>query len=75
LVLVPYKTYQKNGNSEKIAVTPSHHRVHHATIEDILIKTIGQSLFFWDRWFGTPKELDAVPPFMESQDPQKLGTP
>jgi sterol desaturase/sphingolipid hydroxylase (fatty acid hydroxylase superfamily) len=46
----------KMGFLEKIIVTPSHHRVHHA-INDIYIdKNYGQIFIFWDKWFGTFQE-------------------
>ena len=34
-------------------VTPSHHRVHHATEEKYLDKNYGSSFIIWDRMFGT----------------------
>ena len=34
-------------------VTPSHHRVHHATEEKYLDKNYGSSFIIWDRIFGT----------------------
>ncbi|WP_420459934.1 sterol desaturase family protein [Neolewinella sp.] len=38
---------------EFVFVTPSHHRVHHATEEKYLDKNYGSSLIIWDRLFGT----------------------
>ena len=38
---------------EYFFVTPSHHRVHHATEEKYLDKNYGSSLIIWDRMFGT----------------------
>ena len=38
---------------EFLFVTPSHHRVHHATEEKYLDKNYGSSLIIWDRLFGT----------------------
>lgn len=38
---------------EFVFVTPSHHRVHHATEEKYLDKNYGSSLIIWDRMFGT----------------------
>jgi alkylglycerol monooxygenase len=53
----------KMGWLEKIIVTPSHHRVHHAINEIYLDKNMGQIFIFWDKWFGTfQEELDDVPP-------------
>jgi sterol desaturase/sphingolipid hydroxylase (fatty acid hydroxylase superfamily) len=50
------------GWLEKIIVTPSQHRVHHA-INDIYIdKNYGNIFSVWDRWFGTfQEELDEEP--------------
>lgn len=38
---------------EYVFVTPSHHRVHHATNEQYLDKNYGSTLIIWDRIFGT----------------------
>lgn len=46
----------KMGFLEKIIVTPSHHRVHHAINPEYLDKNYGQIFIFWDRWFGTYQE-------------------
>lgn len=53
----------KLGFLEKIIVTPSHHRVHHA-INDIYIdKNFSQIFIVWDKWFGTfQEELEEEPP-------------
>lgn len=47
---------QKMGWLEKIIVTPSHHRVHHAINPEYLDKNYGQIFIFWDKWFGTYQE-------------------
>lgn len=45
---------------EYIFVTPSHHRVHHASNTRYLDKNMGMFLIIWDRMFGTfQKELPA----------------
>lgn len=50
------------GFLEKIIVTPSHHRVHHAINPVYLDKNYGQIFIIWDRIFGTyQEELDNVP--------------
>jgi hypothetical protein len=50
------------GFLEKIIVTPSHHRVHHAINPIYLDKNYGQIFIIWDRIFGTYQdELDDVP--------------
>jgi alkylglycerol monooxygenase len=52
----------KMGFLEKIIVTPSHHRVHHAINKEYLDKNHGQIFIIWDKLFGTfQEELDAVP--------------
>ncbi|MBY0479856.1 MAG: sterol desaturase family protein [Chitinophagaceae bacterium] len=52
----------KMGFLEKIIVTPSHHRVHHAINKEYLDKNYGQIFIFWDKWFGTyQEELPDVP--------------
>jgi len=38
---------------EYIFVTPSHHRVHHASDEHYLDRNYGSTLIIWDRMFGT----------------------
>ncbi len=50
------------GFLEKIIVTPSHHRVHHAINPEYIDKNYGQIFIFWDKWFGTfQEELPGVP--------------
>jgi len=41
---------------EYIFVTPSHHRVHHASNLRYLDKNMGMVLILWDRWLGTFQE-------------------
>jgi len=43
----------KLGILEYILVTPSHHRVHHASNEIYLDKNYGDVLIIWDKLFGT----------------------
>ena len=43
----------KLGILEYILVTPSHHRVHHASNECYLDKNYGDMLIIWDKLFGT----------------------
>jgi hypothetical protein len=53
----------KMGFLEKIIVTPSHHRVHHAINPEYIDKNHGQIFIFWDKLFGTfQEELPDVPP-------------
>ncbi len=53
----------KMGFLEKIIVTPSHHRVHHAINKEYLDKNLSQIFIFWDKLFGTfQEELKEAPP-------------
>lgn len=53
----------KMGILEKIIVTPSHHRVHHAINKEYIDKNYGQIFIFWDKWFGSfQEELPHIPP-------------
>jgi sterol desaturase/sphingolipid hydroxylase (fatty acid hydroxylase superfamily) len=48
---------------EFIFVTPSHHRVHHASNTAYLDRNMGMALIIWDRMFGTfAEETDENPP-------------
>ncbi|MDH5608422.1 MAG: sterol desaturase family protein [Cyclobacteriaceae bacterium] len=50
------------GLLEKILVTPSHHRVHHAINKEYLDKNLSQVFIVWDHLFGTfQEELADVP--------------
>ncbi|TDE14880.1 sterol desaturase family protein [Dyadobacter psychrotolerans] len=55
--LYPFFTHTqligKLGILEYILVTPSHHRVHHASNEDYLDKNFGDMFIIWDKLFGT----------------------
>lgn len=44
---------RKLGWLEHILVTPSHHRVHHASNARYLDKNMGMCLILWDKLFGT----------------------
>jgi sterol desaturase/sphingolipid hydroxylase (fatty acid hydroxylase superfamily) len=47
---------------EYVIVTPSQHRVHHASNTEYLDKNMGMCLSIWDRMFGTfQEELDDLP--------------
>ena len=46
----------KMGFLEKIIVTPSHHRVHHASNPQYIDKNYGQIFIIWYKWFGTYQE-------------------
>jgi sterol desaturase/sphingolipid hydroxylase (fatty acid hydroxylase superfamily) len=47
---------------EYIFVTPSHHRVHHATNAQYIDRNYGSTFIIWDRMFGTfqPEEEQAI---------------
>ena len=55
-ILVHTQTIKKLGFLEYFMVTPSHHRVHHASNIAYLDKNMGMLLIIWDRIFGTFQE-------------------
>lgn len=62
-IIVHTEYVGKLGWLEYVFVTPSHHRVHHASNIQYLDKNMGMCLIIWDRLFGTfQEELPAVPP-------------
>lgn len=52
-ILVHTEYNVRLGLLEWILVTPSHHRVHHASNIEYLDKNMGMCLIIWDRIFGT----------------------
>lgn len=52
-ILVHTQLINKMGWLEHILVTPSHHRVHHASNPKYLDKNMGMFLIIWDKLFGT----------------------
>jgi sterol desaturase/sphingolipid hydroxylase (fatty acid hydroxylase superfamily) len=52
-ILIHTEFIRKMGWLEYILVTPSHHRVHHASNALYLDKNLGMFLILWDKWFGT----------------------
>jgi hypothetical protein len=52
-ILVHTEHVGKLGWLEYILVTPSHHRVHHASNALYLDRNLGMLLIIWDRLFGT----------------------
>lgn len=50
----------KLGVLEYVFVTPSHHRVHHASNEQYLDKNYGDVFIIWDKLFGTFKKEEEV---------------
>jgi alkylglycerol monooxygenase len=64
------------GFLEKIIVTPSHHRVHHAINPIYLDKNYSQIFIFWDKLFGTyQEELKDVPPVYGITRPVQTWNP
>lgn len=53
----------KLGLLEYIMVTPSHHRVHHASNEQYLDKNYGDMFIIWDKLFGTFAEEKEEPTY------------
>jgi alkylglycerol monooxygenase len=66
----------KMGFLEKIIVTPSHHRVHHALNKEYIDKNYGQIFIFWDKLFGTfQEELPQVKPVYGITRPVRTWNP
>jgi len=64
------------GFLEKIIVTPSHHRVHHAINKEYLDKNLSQIFIIWDKLFGTfQKELPGVEPVYGITRPVQTWNP
>ncbi|MES2005930.1 MAG: sterol desaturase family protein [Bacteroidota bacterium] len=64
------------GLLEKIIVTPSHHRVHHAINKEYLDKNYGQIFIFWDKLFGTfQEELPDIKPVYGITRPVQTWNP
>ncbi|HEV8514385.1 MAG TPA: sterol desaturase family protein [Cyclobacteriaceae bacterium] len=64
------------GFLEKIIVTPSHHRVHHAINPEYLDRNYGQIFIFWDKLFGSyQEELPNVPPVYGVTRPVQTWNP
>lgn len=64
------------GFLEKIIVTPSHHRVHHAVNPEYMDKNLSQIFIIWDKLFGTfQEELKEVPPVYGISRPARTWNP
>lgn len=61
-VLVHTQTVSKLGILEHILVTPSHHRVHHASNAKYRDKNLGMLLIVWDKLFGSFQSEDKREP-------------
>lgn len=71
-ILVVHGTYSffthtqvigKLGWLEHFLITPSHHRVHHASNEKYLNKNYGDIFIFWDKLFGTFQKEEEAPKY------------
>jgi alkylglycerol monooxygenase len=51
------------GWLEYVLITPSHHRVHHASNEKYLNKNYGDLFVFWDKLFGTFQREEEEPQY------------
>ncbi len=66
----------KMGFLEKIIVTPSHHRVHHALNKEYIDKNYGQIFIIWDKMFGTfQEEMPHVKPVYGITRPVRTWNP
>ena len=66
----------KMGFLEKIIVTPSHHRVHHAINREYIDKNYSQIFIVWDKMFGTfQEELNDVLPVYGITRPVRTWNP
>lgn len=66
----------KMGFLEKILVTPSHHRVHHAINPEYMDKNHSQIFIIWDKLFGTfQEELPEVPAVFGITRPAETWNP
>lgn len=61
-ILAHTQTINKLGFLEYIIITPSHHRVHHASNVKYLDKNMGMLFVFWDKLFGTFQAEDENEP-------------
>ena len=66
----------KMGWMEKVIVTPSHHRVHHAINPEYIDKNYSQIFIVWDKLFGSfQHELAEVKPVYGILRPAKTWNP
>ncbi|QEC66092.1 sterol desaturase family protein [Panacibacter ginsenosidivorans] len=66
----------KMGIIEKLLVTPSHHRVHHAINPEYIDKNLSQIFIIWDKLFGTfQEELPDTPPVYGITRPVQTWNP
>lgn len=66
----------KLGGLDRILVTPSNHRVHHAQNDIYIDKNYGGVFVLWDRFFGTfQEEIDSDPPVYGIRSPLRSWNP
>ncbi len=66
----------KMGILEKIIVTPSHHRVHHAINPEYIDKNYSQVFIIWDKLFGSfQEEKNQIPPVYGITHPVSTWNP
>ena len=66
----------KMGFLEKIIVTPSHHRVHHAINKEYLDRNYSQIFIIWDKLFDTfQEELNDIKPVYGVTRPVRTWNP
>ena len=66
----------KMGWLEKVLVTPSHHRVHHAINPEYMDKNLSQIFIIWDKLFGTfTEEKKEIPPVYGITRPARTWNP
>ena len=71
-IIIHTEWVDKLGWLEHILVTPSHHRVHHASNVEYLDKNMGMCLIVWDKLFGTfQAEIPGVRPHYGLTKPLK----
>lgn len=67
---------KKIGFLEKILVTPSHHRVHHAINPEYMDKNHSQIFIIWDKLFGTfQEEIESITPVYGVTRPAQTWNP
>lgn len=65
----------KLGWFDRVFVSPSNHRVHHAVNDNYLDKNYGGILILWDRMFGTFKEETSEAPVFGTRSPLRSWDP
>ena len=66
----------KLGILDRLIVTPSNHRVHHAQNQRYIDKNYGGVFILWDRCFGTfQEEVDSDPPLYGIRTPLRSYNP